>query len=77
MRKHVDFERETARARHMSDAALEYAIKDAWETFRLWEKELPENDPDGNRGFYEDQHSVYVQERDRRKRKGTWRPLYL
>lgn len=73
MKKNLDFVRETSYAKRLSDASLDFAIRDAWATFRIWERELPENDPDGNRAYYEDQHAVYVAERDRRRRATTRR----
>lgn len=65
MAKTLDWNATAERARNMTTAELHYARLDAAETARVWDA-APEQDIDGNAGYYRDEASVYAAEQRRR-----------
>jgi len=54
-----------AKATTMTDEQLFYARLDCHKTATVWDR-FPENDPQGNGGYYRDEGSVYAREMQKR-----------
>ena len=61
----LDWAATEARAEGMTDEQLHFARIDCFKTAKVWGK-YPDDDPDGNGGYYRDEGSVYVREMQKR-----------
>ncbi len=53
------------KAATMTDEQLHFARLDCFKTAQVWDKH-PNDDPEGNGGYYRDEGSVYVREQQKR-----------
>lgn len=59
MRKTLDWAATEDHASVMNADELVAAYRDAVETAEIWDRVDPDDDPDGNAGYYHDEASVY------------------